>query len=138
MSNVLNLDAPVMTLISNSSHLLTPERRYGCYRLGIVFAVAIILVLLAGTVLPSVLVVSNRQLLLIATCCTLIVVAVLIFVYTCCQHRTARKQRQLCDRGDASTTSNRRFATITSIGSPIMMPSSTSTDRTVHIGMESN
>lgn len=82
---------------------LFPERRYGCYRFGILAAVLIILILIAGTV-PVVLAIKDSQIILIVTCVTLVIVAILVFVYIGWQHRTARLQREKFGREWVTTT----------------------------------
>lgn len=69
------------------------ERRYGCYRLGIVVAVLIVLVLIIGTI-PASLTFQNNRIVLICLCITLVVVIILLTLFFIWQQRNARRLRE--------------------------------------------
>lgn len=69
------------------------ERRYGCYRLGIVAACIIVLVLIVGTI-PASLTIRNNKIVLILLCATLVVVLILLSLFIIWQQRHARRMRE--------------------------------------------
>lgn len=77
----------------NPVPFLFPERRYGCYRFGIVVAVIIIVILIAGTV-PIVFAIDNSNVILIVIIVTLVVVGILLLIYCRWQQKQAAQMRQ--------------------------------------------
>lgn len=73
------------------------ERRYGCYRLGIIVAIIIVLLLILGTI-PVTLTVKNNQILLICLCSTLAAVTILLSLFIVWQHKQAKRQRERSTR----------------------------------------
>lgn len=82
------------------------ERRYGCYRLGLLIASVIIFILIIGCV-PVFVTTDNSKLILIVLIITLIIVGLLTFAYFEYQRRNAINMRQNSIRG-AYTTLERR------------------------------
>lgn len=68
------------------------ERRYGCYRFGILIAVIIIIVLIVGTV-PVFFTVNDSNIILIVTIVTLAVVGILLLIYCVWQQKQAARMR---------------------------------------------
>lgn len=73
------------------------ERRYGCYRLGIIVAIIIVLLLILGTI-PVTLTIKNNQILLICLCGTLGVVTILLSLFIVWQQKQAKRQRERSTR----------------------------------------
>lgn len=69
------------------------ERRYGCYRLGILVAFVIVLVLILGTI-PATLTIRNNKIVLACLCITLATVTILVLLFIIWQQRQARRQRE--------------------------------------------
>lgn len=74
-------------------YILFIERHYGCYRLGILVAAAIVLLLIIGTV-PVFFATENSKLILVVTIITILIVGILVFLYYEWQHRQAINQRE--------------------------------------------
>lgn len=70
-----------------------PERRYGCYRLGILVACIIVLVLIVGTI-PASLTIRNNKIVLIFLCATVAVVLIMMSMFFVWQQRHARRMRE--------------------------------------------
>lgn len=96
----------VFPLLISSRRFFISERRYGCYRLGLLVAVVIIFILLIGSV-PVFVTTDNSKLILIVLIITLILVGLLVFAYFEWQRRTALRMRQNSIRGTYSTMERR-------------------------------
>lgn len=80
-----------------------PERHYGCYRLGAIIAVVLIIILIVGTV-PVLFAVDSSKIILLVTCVMLSIVAILLFLSFGWQRKQAKKQREQFGREWVTTT----------------------------------
>lgn len=78
-------------------YFVVTERRYGCYRLGVLVAIIIVLLLILGTI-PVTLTVKNNRILLICLCSTLGIVTILLSLFILWQHKQVKRQRERSTR----------------------------------------
>lgn len=92
-SNCSMLTTSSSLIIVFPHFVLISERRYGCYRLGILVACIICLVLMIGTI-PATITIRNNKIVLIFLCVTLGIVLVLLALFFVWQQRHARQMRE--------------------------------------------
>lgn len=85
------------------------EKHYGCYKVGILFSVIIILLLLIGCV-PVFFLTHDNNLILLILLVTLILIGVATYVYFRWQHRRALQMRRSYEEQKMNLTRNRDMA----------------------------
>lgn len=85
------------------------EKHYGCYKVGILFSVIIILLLLIGCV-PVFFLTHDNNLILLILLVTLILIGVVTYVYFRWQHRRAMQMRRSYEEQKMNLTRSRDVA----------------------------